>query len=212
MTRRRGRGEGSVYRRTDGLWASTVTAGYDANGKRRRRYLYAKTKHEVLEKLAQLQSKALAGALGDPERLRLSDYLTAGADGAHGLLSGAVWSVDASPRNRLRGQAQSLQITSGEQVLGASGNRSRRRDRRTCVAGDAVWRAARVFGRDSPRGTSQCSPDLHRGRRLSSVVLQAHGLSGRWTCPNAWPASYSEGACCGSCALLRSCSAGSARR
>ena len=49
--KRRGRGEGSVFQRADGLWATSITNGYAADGKRRRRTLYGATKAEVLEKL-----------------------------------------------------------------------------------------------------------------------------------------------------------------
>ena len=31
--KRRGNGEGSIFRRGDGLWATTIANGYDANGK-----------------------------------------------------------------------------------------------------------------------------------------------------------------------------------
>lgn len=49
--KRRGRGEGSVYQRADGVWTTAITNGYGADGRRRRRVLYGKTKGEVLEKL-----------------------------------------------------------------------------------------------------------------------------------------------------------------
>lgn len=38
--KRRGNGEGSIYRRSDGKWCATLAVGYDQNGKRKRRYLY----------------------------------------------------------------------------------------------------------------------------------------------------------------------------
>jgi integrase len=49
MTKRRGRGEGSVYRRKDGRCIGEYE---DANGKRR--YVSGKTKAEVRQKLRKL--------------------------------------------------------------------------------------------------------------------------------------------------------------
>ena len=43
--RRRGKGEGSIYRRKEGRWVGQ----YEVNGKRR--YIYARTRKEVAEKL-----------------------------------------------------------------------------------------------------------------------------------------------------------------
>lgn len=72
---RRGRGEGSVYKRPDGLWAAQVTVGYDGRGKRRRRTVYGRTKAEVLRKLVDLQHEALTGALTEPNRLTVAVFL-----------------------------------------------------------------------------------------------------------------------------------------
>ena len=52
--KRRGRGEGSIYQRTDGTWCATVSDGYKANGSRRRKSVYGATKKEVQEKLKNL--------------------------------------------------------------------------------------------------------------------------------------------------------------
>jgi integrase len=49
--KRRGRGEGALYRRADGEWCAAISAGYDAAGKRRRRVVYGATKKEVQDKL-----------------------------------------------------------------------------------------------------------------------------------------------------------------
>ena len=54
--RRRGYGEGSIHQRPDGTWRATISAGYDANGKRKRRDVYGKTKKEVQDELAKLQN------------------------------------------------------------------------------------------------------------------------------------------------------------
>ena len=49
MGTRRGHGEGSIYQRSDGLWCTVVDLGY-VNGKRKRKYIYGKTRKEVAEK------------------------------------------------------------------------------------------------------------------------------------------------------------------
>jgi len=72
--RRRGRGEGGVYQRDDGLWVGAVSLGYDGNGKRRRRTVYGGTKQEVQEKLRGVQGDAFAGV--EMDRHRLAEYLT----------------------------------------------------------------------------------------------------------------------------------------
>jgi integrase len=49
--KRRGRGEGGVFQRGDGLWVADLNAGHDSKGKRRRKRVYGKTKAEALGKL-----------------------------------------------------------------------------------------------------------------------------------------------------------------
>lgn len=49
--KRRGRREGGIYQRADGLWVASVSLGYSPTGKRRRKVVYGKTKAEVQEKL-----------------------------------------------------------------------------------------------------------------------------------------------------------------
>ena len=60
---RRGFGEGSIYRRKDGRWEAIVDLGLVA-GRRRRKSVYGKTRHEV--------QTALAGALKEHEQGRLT--------------------------------------------------------------------------------------------------------------------------------------------
>jgi integrase len=51
--RRRGSGEGTIYRRADGKWVAMLDLGWE-NGKRRRRAVYGKTRAEVATKLKEL--------------------------------------------------------------------------------------------------------------------------------------------------------------
>ena len=75
MAKRRGNGEGSIYRRPDGKWCATLTVGYDQNSKRRRRYLYGRTKAGVLEKLDQLRSDARSGTAVEPSRIKVGEFV-----------------------------------------------------------------------------------------------------------------------------------------
>ena len=74
MARRRGNGEGSIYRTPNGQWCAALTIGYDGNGKRRRRYLYGRTKGEVLEKLNELRSEVGSGSVVEPSRTTVGEY------------------------------------------------------------------------------------------------------------------------------------------
>lgn len=75
MRSRRGRGEGSVFRRRDGVWAGSVTVGYDERGTRKRRTVYGATKGDVLEKLTRLRADALAGILGNPQHITVATFM-----------------------------------------------------------------------------------------------------------------------------------------
>lgn len=78
MTRRRarrGRSEGTVFQRTDGLWVAAISLGYNSHGKRNRRTVYAKTKSELLTKLRRLQHDMDRGRLVDPVRMTVADFL-----------------------------------------------------------------------------------------------------------------------------------------
>ena len=76
MTKRRGRGEGSItYRSEKDCWQGVVTIGYDAQGKRKRRVVYGPTRQAVQDKLTRLQGQKLDGTLGELCKLRVGEYL-----------------------------------------------------------------------------------------------------------------------------------------
>lgn len=76
MTKRRGRGEGSITHRPDkGCWQGVITIGYDAQGRRKRRVVYGASRQAVQNKLTRLQGQKLDGTLGDLCKLRLGEYL-----------------------------------------------------------------------------------------------------------------------------------------
>lgn len=57
MTTRRDKGSGSVYQRSsDDRWIATIDLGWGPDGKRKRRVMTAKTKMEVIRKLAKVQT------------------------------------------------------------------------------------------------------------------------------------------------------------
>jgi integrase len=54
--RRRGRGEGGIYQRPDGLWSANFSFGCDGRGKRKRKVIYGSSKKEVQGKLDELRA------------------------------------------------------------------------------------------------------------------------------------------------------------
>lgn len=67
--RRRGHGEGSLYRRVDGLWVGSVDLGWDGTGKRLRKTVSSRTQAGAIEKLRAVQEKARAGLPTGDERV-----------------------------------------------------------------------------------------------------------------------------------------------
>lgn len=82
---RRGRGEGSIYRREDGRWEAKIDLGR-VNGKRVRKSIYGRTRREVQEKLARLQADRLRGLPIVDERTTVRDFLTQWLETVRGRL------------------------------------------------------------------------------------------------------------------------------
>jgi integrase len=72
--RKRGQGEGSIYKRKDGRWNAVVNLGHQ-NGKLRRKYFYGKTRSEVAEKLAVELHSIQQGISVVPERQTVRQFL-----------------------------------------------------------------------------------------------------------------------------------------
>jgi integrase len=68
--KRRGNNEGSIYQRKDGLWAGSISL---SNGKRK--VVYAKTRKEVAQKLAQVQRAVADGQPVGKERITVRQWL-----------------------------------------------------------------------------------------------------------------------------------------
>jgi len=74
MSKRRGRGEGSIHQRPDGRWCALLDLGI-VNGKRKRKYIYGATRKEVVEKLKAAQVAQGNGANLAVERITVAQFL-----------------------------------------------------------------------------------------------------------------------------------------
>ncbi len=74
-TKRRGWGEGAIYRRGDGRWTGSVELGRDHRGRRRRKVVYGKTKQQVLNKLDAARRERGQGLDPVDERLTTGAWL-----------------------------------------------------------------------------------------------------------------------------------------
>jgi integrase len=72
--RKRGQGEGSIYKRKDGLWVGAVNLGY-RSGKLKRKVYYGKTREEVQIKLVAALSDVQKGFPIPTERQTLAKFL-----------------------------------------------------------------------------------------------------------------------------------------
>jgi integrase len=72
--RKRGQGEGTIYKRKDGRWAAVINLGYQ-NGKLRRKSFYGKTRGEVREKLTTALNDAQKGIPISTDRQTVGHFL-----------------------------------------------------------------------------------------------------------------------------------------
>ncbi len=61
---KRGNGEGTIVRRSNGLWTGALTVTC-RDGQRKRKYVYARTQRECRDKLAEVRRQAAAGVVPD---------------------------------------------------------------------------------------------------------------------------------------------------
>ena len=73
MAKKRGNGEGSIYRRTDGRWVGQYLV-HTAKGPKYR-YLYGKTRAVVAEKLTKAMADRDSGLIFDAGKMTVGDYL-----------------------------------------------------------------------------------------------------------------------------------------
>lgn len=76
MGKRRGNGEGTIYRRPDGTWAGQASIGYDPKtGKLKRKTVYGKTRKEVADKLAKILQELNQGVFVEPSEMTFGEWL-----------------------------------------------------------------------------------------------------------------------------------------
>jgi integrase len=73
LGRRRGKGEGSIYKRKDGLWVGQYHV--DTGLQKKTKYIYGKTRKAVAAKLAKAIADRDTGLFFDSESLRVGQYL-----------------------------------------------------------------------------------------------------------------------------------------
>jgi integrase len=79
MSKRRGPGEGSIFKRTDGRWVGQLDLGYvdTPKGRRRRfRTVYGHTRADVAEGLTKLLREQHTGTLAKDGRITVGEFLT----------------------------------------------------------------------------------------------------------------------------------------
>ena len=74
MGGRRGKGEGSIYQRDDGVWIGAIDLGW-RNGKRVRKVVNGKTRGEVAKRVRDLQPVVTQGVTPASDRLTVAEYL-----------------------------------------------------------------------------------------------------------------------------------------
>jgi len=76
MAKRRGNGEGTIYKRQDGTWAGQVSIGYDpVTGKLKRKSFYGKTRKEVADKMAKALQEVSSGTYVEPVQTTIGEWL-----------------------------------------------------------------------------------------------------------------------------------------
>lgn len=73
MAKRRGKNEGSIRQRKDGLWEGALTIGVTEKGNPKRRSVYGKTRAEVAKKLNHLLTQQHSGLLAEPSKMAVAD-------------------------------------------------------------------------------------------------------------------------------------------
>lgn len=66
---RRGNGEGTILKRAEGRWAAAIVVDY------RRKWIYGKTRREVVDRLRKIQGDIAGGRPVINERLTMAEYL-----------------------------------------------------------------------------------------------------------------------------------------
>ena len=73
--KRRGRGEGTIYKTKAGVWKSCANRGLTSAGKRSRLYFCGKTKREVQDRLTAYHAQMMTGTFVQPSRMTVAVHL-----------------------------------------------------------------------------------------------------------------------------------------
>lgn len=73
---KRGQGEGSIYKRPDGLWSARISVGKDENGKTKRKAFYGKTRKEVQDKMTEALNEINKGTFVEPSAMTVEEWFT----------------------------------------------------------------------------------------------------------------------------------------
>lgn len=99
-TKQRGNGEGTIVKRADGRWCAAVHLGYE-NGKRKRKYLYGKTRREVKDALTKTLNDLRQGLPATTDRQTVGQFLTRWYDEC--VLLSPKATTHRTHRNRIKG-------------------------------------------------------------------------------------------------------------
>jgi integrase len=72
---RRGNGEGSIYKASNGQWCGAISLGVDENGKNVRKYIYAATRAEVSRKIIDITGKIQNNTYTTKEERKIKDLM-----------------------------------------------------------------------------------------------------------------------------------------
>lgn len=72
---RRGKGEGSIFKRKDGRWCGFITVGYDEKGNKKKKFFYGRTRQEVADKIRKALNEIEQGFDVDSSKITLSEWL-----------------------------------------------------------------------------------------------------------------------------------------
>ncbi len=86
MKKRRGNGEGALYKRSDGRWCGSVDLGWE-DGKRRRKVVYGRTQADALAKMRTVQANVRSHLPVADERVTVEQHLTRWLEGLEGRAS-----------------------------------------------------------------------------------------------------------------------------
>jgi integrase len=75
MASRHGRGEGTIFKRSDGRWEATIDLGWRPNGGRHRKSFYGQTRAEAASKLREAQAAVDRGQPLLDARVTVGDFL-----------------------------------------------------------------------------------------------------------------------------------------